>query len=340
MTKYPSHIDLDLSSKCNIRCRFCHLTFFNPKEVTELTCKDIENIEHFLKHLKSITLFSKYEPLTCKEFIPIFRKISSYGIESYFSTNGILLSENIANEIVGKLTYLTISVTGFTQETYKINMGVDQLNTVKRNIDYLNKIKKEQGTIYPILRISTVGLIDMIHEIKLAVDFAKDFNAQEGLQITSFKAFSKELEPLMPLHNQDYYTQITNEAIDYAKEKNIKLVLQSGTIIENQKKTKELGHKRCNMPWYRLSIQPNGDVYPCPVSNKTIGNIFETDILDIWMSNDMQNFRKGVNSVTQMNTDCKNCTHCRHRSVIDQNTNAFSEKKMYVMEMHRKEKNI
>ncbi len=336
MNKYPTHIDLDLSSKCNIRCRFCHLSFFDPKEVAEFDLKNFSLLEPILEHLTSITLFSKYEPLTCQEFLPIFNKISQYNIESYFSTNGILLTKDIVDVIVGKLTYLTISITGFTDETYNQNMGVNKLDQVKKNIEYINKIKKQKQTKYPILRISTVGLLDMIHELKLAVDFASTYDIQEGIQVTSFKSFSEEMKPLMPLNNPEYFTRVTKEALEYAKEKDIKMILQSGSIIENQQDTEDLGHKDCNMPFYRLSIQPNGDVYPCPVSYKPLGNIFDTNILDIWKSKNIQKNRNGINSVENMNEDCKNCTHCRHRCVINTSSNDFSNQNTYISEMKRK----
>jgi len=336
MDKYPTHIDIDLSSKCNIRCRFCHLSFFDPKEIAELTLDSFSLLEPILENLNSITLFSRYEPLTCQDFLPIFQKISEYNIESYFSTNGILLSEEIIDNLVGNLTYLTISITGFTKETYKQNMGVDKLKQVINNIKYINRRKKEKNTIYPILRISTVGLLDVIEELKSSIDFADKYDIKEGIQVTSFKAYSEKLTELMPLNNPKYFTEITTEAIEYAKNKDVKFVLQSGSIIENQQDTENIGHKHCNMPWYRISIQPNGDIYPCPVSYKPIGNIFKNNILDIWNSQEMQNFRNGVNTLDNMNEDCKNCTHCRHRSVTSSSTNDFSTKDTYISEMKRK----
>ena len=336
MSNYPTHLDIDLSSKCNIRCRFCHLSFFDPKEITEFDLESFSKLEPILKHLDSITLFSKYEPLTCKEFLPIFKKISNYNIESYFSTNGILLTQEIIDALVNNLTYLTISITGFTNESYHKNMGVDKFEQVKKNINYINRVKKERDTIYPILRISTVGLLDVIDELKLSIDFAKKYDIKEGIQVTSFKAFSKELVELMPLKNPEYFTNITKDAIEYAKRKGVKFVLQSGSIIENQKDTQDLGHKKCNMPWYRLSIQPNGDVYPCPVANNPIGNIFKTDIVDIWNSKLMDEFRRGVNSIDNMNQDCINCTHCRHRSIVNIASNDFSDKDTYIAQMRRK----
>lgn len=333
---YPKHIDIDLSSKCNIRCRFCHLTFFDPKEVTELTLNDVKQLEPVLNHLTSITLFSKFEPLTCKEFVPIFNYIKKFNLETYFSTNGLLLSEEISDILVGELTYLTVSVTGFTDKSYQTNMGVDKFTQLKQNLAYLNKKKKEQNTPYPILRISTVGLLDVIDELKMAVDFAKEFEVQEGIQVTSFKSYSEELNQLMPLENIEYFSKVTDDAIQYAKEQKVKFVLQSDSFEENIKKSEELGHKSCTMPWYRISIQPNGDIFPCPVAYEPIGNLQQDNILDIWNSKKMHDFRLGVNNVDNMNEDCINCTHCRHRRITKKSSNDFSKAQKYFAGMKRK----
>lgn len=338
MSKLPIHVDIDLSSKCNLRCRFCHLSYFTPKEVTELDIDNFNKLEPLLGKVKSVTLFSKYETLTCKDFIPIFKKISSYDVETYFSTNGLLLSDEVIDVLVGNLKYLTISITGFTNKTYKENMRANKFDEIKEIIGKINALKKARNTRYPILRISTVALLDVIHELRMAVDFVKKYEVEEGLQVTSFKAFTDELVDLIPLKNDQYFTDTTNDAIAYAKEQGVKMVLQSGSIIENQEGTKQLGHRNCNMPWYRMSIQPNGDVYPCPVSSTPVGNFFENDIMDIWSSEEMEKFRRGVNDLDNMNEDCANCTHCRHRSTTNPNVNDYSQKENYIGEMKRKKR--
>ena len=82
----PWHLDIDLSSKCNLRCSFCHLTYFKVKDRTQLSFEDFAlHIGPMLPRLKSITLFSKYEPLICRDFIKIlFDKIQERAIETLF----------------------------------------------------------------------------------------------------------------------------------------------------------------------------------------------------------------------------------------------------------------
>ncbi|MDP6055059.1 MAG: radical SAM protein, partial [Candidatus Latescibacteria bacterium] len=139
---FPNHIDIDLSNKCNLRCRFCHLSFHEPEKWQQISYDQFLKIAPALEKVETVSLFSKYEPLTCRDFIPIFDKICEYDAETYFSTNGILLKDDIIDALVGRLTYLTVSVTGFTRESYKKNMGQDRLETVRENLTKLNEAKK------------------------------------------------------------------------------------------------------------------------------------------------------------------------------------------------------
>jgi radical SAM protein with 4Fe4S-binding SPASM domain len=338
-TKMPTHMDVELSNKCNLRCRFCHLTYFEPEKNKQFSLSEFKTkIGPIIPHLNSITLFNKFEALTCRDFIPIFDYLSEFNVETYFSTNGLLLNKDVLDSIVGRLTYLTVSVSGFTQETYEKNMCSDGYYKLKEKLTELNSLKKLRKTRYPILRISTVAMLDNLNELEMAIDFTKEFDAEEGLQLTSFKSFTTKLNPLMPMNDIDCYTKKTEEAIRYADQKNVKLVLQSGALEDNQQQTERLGHRDCDLPWHRLSVQPNGDVYPCPMAYDAIDNIRDTSIEEIWNGSKLATFRAGVNDLENMNLDCTNCTHCRHRSLRKPEANDFSEANIYPTGLRRKNK--
>jgi len=336
-TSLPVHMDVELSSKCNLRCRFCHLSYFDPKEVTQFSLDAFKKkIGPILPHLAWITLFNKYEALTCRDFVPIFDYVAGFGIETYFSTNGLLLDDAIIETIVGRLTYLTISITGFTRDSYKRNMKHDGLDRLQRNLDRLNKRKRELGTRYPILRISTVGMLDALDELEMAVDFADRHDAEEGVQLTAFKAHHADLVELMPLTDPDAYTRASRRARAHAQAKGVKLVLQSGSIAENTADTEALGHRFCDLPWHRLSVQPDGEVYPCPMAYEPIGNLAGESLAEIWRGERLTAFRAGVNDADNMNPDCAGCTHCRHRSLTRPEVNDYSRAETYPTGMTRK----
>lgn len=335
--QYPEHIDIDLTSTCNLDCVFCHLHYFDPKEKTFLKYEQFIKLENIFPYLKKVTLFGKFEPLLCKDFIPIFEKVCEYkNIESYFSTNALLLSEDIIKTIVGRLKYITVSITGFNEDRYHKYMGKNALDQLKRNITLLNEYKIKNNTDYPILRISTVGMADTLSDLEKAVDFAKEFNAKEGIQLTSFIAYSKEMEDQVLKTNESYFKERIITVLQYAQEKNVKFVLQSGDFEENYEKTSDIGHKECSMPWERVSIQPDGEVYPCPVATKSIGNFFNDSIENIFNSKEMETFRKGVNDIENMNEDCSRCLHCRHKSINEVKNNICSDVDILYSQMTRK----
>ncbi|OHC75286.1 MAG: hypothetical protein A3G18_02585 [Rhodospirillales bacterium RIFCSPLOWO2_12_FULL_58_28] len=333
----PVRIDIDLSAKCNLRCRFCHLSYFTPKDRNvQVGIEDFERcIVPLLPHLETITLFSKYEALTCRDFVLIYRRIREHDVETYFSTNGLLLNDEILDLIVGHLRYITVSVTGFNRERYLRFMRTDAFDAVEEKLDRLNRLKAERNTPYPLLRISTVGMQDTLEDLSEAIDFAERHKAEEGVQLTSLYVFEENMRAQLPLADMPRYNHLTDAALAYAAKQGVKLVLQSGSMEDNAGDTDEIGHKHCNLPWFGLSIQPNGDVYPCPVAYKPVGNFHEQSVEDIWNGEAMARFRAGVNDPDNMNDDCVNCIHCRHHSIVDSEKNDFSGKNEFIGGMSR-----
>ena len=338
--EFPNHIDIDLSNRCNLRCRFCHLSFLEPEKWQQLSYDQFLKVSPILEKVKTVSLFSKYEPLTCRDFIPIFDKTCEYDVETYFSTNGILLNDNIIDALVGRLTYLTVSVTGFTRESYALNMGQDRLEAVRENLAKLNAAKKAANTEYPKLRITFVGMLDTLDELCRSLDFAAEFEASEGVRMTYFRSHEGGLNQFMPLNEPEIVTAAIDEAMAYAQRLGISFEPIGGTIDEIEGGVDEaLGHRWCDLPWETLSLQPNGDVYPCAVAYTKVGNFFENTFEEIWNGEKLAAFRDGVNNPDRMNEDCRKCSHCRYGSVLDPVANDFSASGEYVAGMKRKQQN-
>lgn len=62
----------------------------------------------------------------------------------------------------------------------------------------------------------------------------------------------------------------------------------------------------CVAPWLSLNINQNGDVQPCCMSDKVIGNVLKEDIGSIWNNDKMKEFRKCMIEQTPVNS-CKSC---------------------------------
>ena len=340
MSQAPAlqHLDLDLSSRCNLRCSFCHLSYFDPKDRGEqMSLVEFDRtIGPLLPGLTRLTLFSKYEALTARDFIPIFQRIAPFPIELYFSTNGILLDDSILDVLVGRLQYLTVSLTGFTRERYHRYMRQDSFDKVEANLAQLAAKKRARGTDLPRLRVSTVGMQSTLEELPAAIDFARRHGASEGVQLTSLYVFEESQLAETPLADMERYTRLTRAALGHAAAVGVKLALQSGTLEDNARETAALGHRSCEIPWQRLSIQPNGDVYPCPVAYAPVGNLRDSSLSEIWNGERLAAFRAGVNDPANQNEDCRKCIHCRHHNITERTANDFSQTPVFIGGMTRK----
>src|SRR5262249_40171816 len=150
----PIRISMNMTGKCNIRCIYCHLSFADYFTKDELERQTFERLSTFFPTLSHLVYFASTEPLMARHFKEIFAASQASNAEKYLSTNGILLTEHIAEMFVkGGLYYLTISFGGMTRESFIKAHQVDDLDKVTANIEALNRLKEKYNSIMPKLRL-------------------------------------------------------------------------------------------------------------------------------------------------------------------------------------------
>lgn len=116
---YPPHVWMDLTSFCNVECRFCKSTFaLLPRE--SLSLKQIQAVEWF-RFVRWLNLSAGTgESMANPEFIPIFDHIRDTYPHLHISvlTNGKTLNEPIVRCLAGRLDALHISMNASNREDY------------------------------------------------------------------------------------------------------------------------------------------------------------------------------------------------------------------------------
>jgi radical SAM protein with 4Fe4S-binding SPASM domain len=64
--------------------------------------------------------------------------------------------------------------------------------------------------------------------------------------------------------------------------------------------------KLCSHPWTSVSIDEEGNVKPCCIFGRPIGNLRKESLEDIWNNRQFQKLRESVNSATPIGR-CRNC---------------------------------
>ena len=288
---FPLHLDIEISSGCNLRCRSCIRSL--PKKLKTFKDHNDESISPDTFHkiisegielgLCAITLNGNNEPLLKNDISEYINTAASAGIlDVMLHTNANLLKPEMANQLMGSgLTAIYFSIDAFSPETYsKVRPGGDYRRVIE-NIHYFLGQKEKLGEELPITRVSFVETRFNTHELRSFVEYWEDK--------VDFVVSQNFVTPYidMPMYLE------TERAFRIPRK-----VLPSP--------------KPCPYPFQRLLIRNNGDVtYCCSwyTYGIILGNIYNQSIQEIWMGKSMQDLRNRVNGPESTWPD--SCRKCR-----------------------------
>ncbi len=156
----PKFINLGLTHRCNLRCRICSTREENPKIEKELKVFELKKlIIEIARWDKKINVsFAGGEPLIRKDdLIECIKFANSLGLNTYMTSNGTLISKEIARELViSGLKYLQISLDGANK---KINDLIRWPGSFKGAMRGLRNIIKAKRKMNSNLRISITTVV-------------------------------------------------------------------------------------------------------------------------------------------------------------------------------------
>lgn len=261
VTKFPTHLDIEVTNNCNLRCIMCSINFMNDKKEYMDYNLFKKIIDEGAKYgLNSVKFNWRGEPLLHPRIIDMVKYAKEKSVvDVQFNTNGLLLNEKISSDLIDVgLDRIIFSVDGASKEVYeKIRRGGNYERLVK-NIEDFVRIRKEKGRKMPFTRIQFVKMKENEHETDL---------------------FVKKWTPLIDeVFVNPYLNPLGMSKEDRAAEK-----------IEI------LGRKPCNQIWQRLTISWDGKVMMCCgdwAMKNIIGDANKESIYSIWHSKLLNNIRK------------------------------------------------
>ncbi len=148
VTKYPLHVDIELSSRCNLSCAMCFHSQgkFKKQDMEEDLARLI--LEEISDKVYSIKLNWRGEPTLYEKLPEIIKYAKGLGIrEVQMNTNGILIKSELAKGLVDSgLDRIIYSVDGHLARTYEsVRQGAkyDQiLNSIFCLLEYKKGCKK------------------------------------------------------------------------------------------------------------------------------------------------------------------------------------------------------
>ncbi|MCX7863205.1 MAG: SPASM domain-containing protein [Bacteroidales bacterium] len=289
VSQYPFALSIEPTNCCQLNCAEC------PTGMQQLTrVKGYIDMDVFEKILQSVytrtfylNLYFQGEPLLHHNILYMIRLAKKYNMNVVISTNGQMIDDNIAKQIVQSgLDKIIISLDGFSQQSYEAyRKGGDVLQT-KHAIISLIKAKKELKKSKPKIIIQTLVNRFNEHEIPIIKQWV---NTLKG---TTFRLKSMQI-------NYSYEFLPHNEIYRRYTKKN-----------GNWKIKKRLNN-RCFRIWSQCVITHEGNVVPCCYDKNAefiMGNITHAKLSEIWRNKKFTNFRKKILTEREKIFICTNCT--------------------------------
>ncbi|MDA2915366.1 radical SAM protein [Nitrospinae bacterium AH_259_B05_G02_I21] len=162
VSRFPDHVDIELSSACDMVCPMCYTVSDDFKKMVthknidpDLFRKIVDECAHYGTY--SIRLSFRGEPFLHRKIVELTRYAKEKGIKEVSTlTNGLRLNPTQFEEMLDAgLDWLTISFDG-VGETYekirrpaKFDEAVEKIRTYKA-------IKERRGSAKPVIKVQTV----------------------------------------------------------------------------------------------------------------------------------------------------------------------------------------
>lgn len=330
---YPSTVILEISSLCNLKCKMCPRAIGrSPSGPSHgnMSLQMLSHLEQLLEQVDTVTLSWMGEPLINPDLADIIRKIKAYNVHVHLTTNGMLLTDSVAESIISAgLDGITFSIDAVEEDLYRRLRVGGELQTVLANISCLQKRLNQYGTTRPSVEVAFVAmpeniaqlprmieLCDRLHIQRLSIAPQDDFGQSQNLPLKGFAEYEGRQDV------RDAFEQTRRLAF----EKHITIVYndpqrlnweiksepaESHFRFRTDYQVEELValnlRKPCGVPWRHVVIAHDGDVHPCCASTRVLGNINQQPFEQIWWGSTYTEFREQLLS----NIPPFECQHCR-----------------------------
>ena len=255
-------LQIETSLHCNLECVMCPWIDIHA-DYKLLTPETFAYIQPYLSMAKEVDLTGGGEPLANPYILEIVRATKEAGCEVGFSTNGTLLTQDVAANLVQMgLDWISFSFDAATKETYhKIRQG-SNYGTVIRNIEGLRNHKIQTGSSVPkmmMVFVMMTGAQENYYELPEYIDLAHDLGVEQVVAknldvITKDGDYERGLFTHDGTHRPDVET-IREQAKKRAVELGVGL-----RLYELQPRQQVICEQH---PVHNLYINWAGDVSPC-----------------------------------------------------------------------------
>jgi radical SAM protein with 4Fe4S-binding SPASM domain len=272
----PLAVHLEVASTCNLSCKHCFAGKL-PRQEKILSLSEIEPLLASMAHMGSFRLgLTGGEPLLRPDLFEIIDLALSYGLHPCITTNGTLITEDIAKGFGERnLVWLNVSLDGASAAGNDFVRGSGTFDRVMENLKVL--ARHSRFTLaFTIMRTNA-------HEAKACAELARRAGAATAVFRPLYPVGTAQdhLSELMPSFMQ--YNQALTELSQMA-DGDMHTVEPFSPFHRTETQAISYDNYGCGAGNLVCSVSAAGDVNPCSFLGPSFvaGNIRECSLEEIW----------------------------------------------------------
>ncbi len=312
----PTELQVEVTSRCNLRCSACLITHQTLAPDADLTLADWHRIVDGLPNLARVAFQLNGEPLLCRDVFDMIGDAVQRGAHTVLNTNGTLLDERRCAQVLDSgLHELRISLDGVKPATVERMAGADILEIVKKRV---RAMVQARGTA-PRPRISLwmvatrLNIAELPDLVQLAADLGVDEVYAQRLVLTGHGVATREHS----LHGRGgaRLADIVARAEAVAARTGVALrasgrqpILESFAVPDDPQP-----QRGCWRPWRSAVVTASLRVLPCciasfvaPYEELELGDLRAQSWAEIWNGAAYQRLRGGLLSGAPK-PECRSC---------------------------------
>lgn len=315
----PTILYIHLSTKCNLRCPYC----YNQEHRTELiqigkqskpsgvptatepnTAKLLEVIDEAAGLGFKTVKLTGGEALLNKDALLIARHAKKRGLSVNLLTNATTITESMVKEIAEVVDSVSISLDSDKAEEHDAVRGQGTHAQVLRSINMLKEAHVKH------LHLNAVITPVNLHSVTSFLDYA--WNKLKADQVTIAPTGLVVDDPNNRWRAGEYqlsgdeYLLVSRQEREFHQRRNEKLSSRPKMLISNV----QMFRRHCGVGNGLLSIEANGDIYPCQTLHKPeflTGNAFSEKGLTNLLENSSPVLEKVRSATVDRLPECKTC---------------------------------
>jgi Fe-coproporphyrin III synthase len=301
----PINVTWDITNTCNLTCSYCYNSSGPVPDdgMTTEQCLDV------VDQLADIGVFNVWigggEPLVKPGIERVLRRLKERNVKVLLATNGILVTKPKMLDLIGETcTEVNVSIDGHTDELHASLRGpTARLSTVANAV---RAIKERFGDSVFVTALSVVhkGNLEAVPDI---IDYAYELGCNKWTHNELYAmGRGNALKKLVMAHTEydRFYELVTRKMKEY----------EGRMLVEDYVRMHKVTAPGEVAPFYgcvagnqELSIQHNGDVYPCQklqYPKYFCGNLVQTPLAEMWTQDPVLRWLRNRNVE---DTECSGC---------------------------------